>query len=100
MRVVHLTASTFHGGPERQMLGLARSLPEGDESVFLSFAEGGRCRPFLAAARREGFEAVGLTHDTPRFRAAVREVAGHLRRLGADLLCCHGYKADLLGRRA
>jgi glycosyltransferase involved in cell wall biosynthesis len=100
MLIVHLTASTFHGGPERQMLGLAHSLPEEDHSVFLSFAEGGRCRPFVSVARREGFEAYGLENDTPRFRAAVREIAGHLDRLQADVLCCHGYKADLLGRRA
>ena len=40
--VVHVTASTFYGGPERQMCGLARSLPPDYRTVFLSFAEGGR----------------------------------------------------------
>ena len=100
MIVVHLTASTFLGGPERQMLGLARALPAGVRSAFLSFAEGGRCRPFLAAARQQGCEAVALTNDTPRLRAAVAEVAGHLERLGADVLLCHGYKANVLGRLA
>jgi glycosyltransferase involved in cell wall biosynthesis len=100
MNIVHLTASTFHGGPERQMLGLAHHLPESDQTVFLSFAEGGRCRQFLSTARHHGFEAVGLTHDTPHCFAAVREIAGHLERVGADVLCCHGYKANLLGRMA
>ena len=100
MNVVHLTASTFHGGPERQMLGLARSLAAGVQTVFLSFAEGGRCRQFLSTARHHGFEAVGLTHDTPYLWAAMREVAGHLDRVGADVLCCHGYKANLVGRLA
>jgi glycosyltransferase involved in cell wall biosynthesis len=100
MNVVHLTASTFHGGPERQMLGLARSLAPGDRTVFLSFAEGGRCRHFLAAARKAGFEALGLENDTPRLGAAVREIAAHLERVGAEVLLCHGYKADLLGRVA
>jgi glycosyltransferase involved in cell wall biosynthesis len=100
MNVVHLTASTFHGGPERQMLGLARSLSPGDRTVFLSFAEGGRCRHFLSAARKEGFEAFGLENDTPRLRAAVSEIAAHLERVRADVLLCHGYKADLLGRVA
>jgi glycosyltransferase involved in cell wall biosynthesis len=100
MNVVHLTASTFHGGPERQMLGLARSLPAGVQTVFLSFPEGGRCRQFLSTARHHGFEAVGLTHDTPSLWAAMREVAGHLDRVGADVLCCHGYKANLVGRLA
>src|SRR4051794_17445743 len=100
MRIVHLTASTCFGGPERQMLGLARHLPDEDESVFLSFAENGRCKPFLSAARRAGFEAIGLVHDTPHFWAARREIAAQLERLQADVLCCHGYKANLLGRPA
>jgi glycosyltransferase involved in cell wall biosynthesis len=100
MNVVHLTASTFHGGPERQMLGLAHRLPPGDRSVFLAFAEGGRSRPFLGAARHHGFEALGLRNDTPRLPAAAREVAEHLRRVGAGVLCCHGYKANLVGRVA
>lgn len=100
MNIVHLTASTFHGGPERQMLGLAEALDGDAATTFLSFAEGGRCGPFLSAARRQGHEAVALTNDTPYFRAAVREIAGHLRRVGADVLCCHGYKANLLGRPA
>src|SRR4051794_26300384 len=97
MTVVHLTASTFVGGPEHQMLGLARALPAGYRSAFLSFREGGRCEAFLEAARGLGCEAAALEHDTPRFGAAVRELAGHLRRLGADVVCTHGYKSDLLG---
>jgi glycosyltransferase involved in cell wall biosynthesis len=98
--VVHLTASTFFGGPERQMCGLARSLPGTYRSVFLSFAEGGRCRAFLDEVGRYGFEGVALQNDTPRLRGAVREIRAHLQRLRADVLCCHGYKADLLGRPA
>ncbi len=100
MIIVHLTASTFHGGPERQMLGLAHHLPQTHQSVFLSFAEGGRCRSFLSTARHHGFEAVALKYDTPRLWSAAREIAGHLERVGADVLCCHGYKANLLGRLA
>jgi glycosyltransferase involved in cell wall biosynthesis len=100
MNIVHLTASTFHGGPERQMLGLAHHLPETYQSVFLSFAEGGRCRQFLSTVRHHGFEAVALTYDTPRLWSAVREIIGHLKRIGADVLCCHGYKANVLGRIA
>lgn len=82
------------------MLGLAHNLPEAYQTVFLSFAEGGRCRPFLSTARHHGFEAVGLSHDTPRLAAAAREIAANLDAVGADVLCCHGYKANLLGRIA
>src|SRR5262249_58134980 len=66
----------------------------------LSFAEGGRCRQFLSTARHHGFEAVGLKHDTPRWWSAVREIAQQIEHFGADVLCCHGYKANLLGRIA
>src|SRR5262249_20226915 len=76
------------------------SLSPGDRTVFLSFAEGGRCRHFLSGVRKEGFEALGLENDTPWLQAAVREIAAHLERVRADVLLCHGYKADLLGRVA
>jgi glycosyltransferase involved in cell wall biosynthesis len=100
MVIVHLTSSAFFGGPERQMLGLARSLASDHESVFLSFSEGGRCRPFLEEARRHGFEALELDHDTPYLWSALGDLTAQLRRLRATVLCCHGYKADLLGRLA
>lgn len=100
MNIVHLTASTFYGGPERQMLGLARHLPEGYRSTFLSFSEGGRCRPFVGMARHHGFEAHALKFDTPRLWSAVRELSARLNDSGADVLCCHGYKANLVGRLA
>src|SRR3954470_1401225 len=100
MHVVHLMASPFFGGPERQVLGLARHLPAPCRTSFLSFAEGGLARPFLSQVRRHGFRGVELQNNTPRFGACVREVAAELRRLGADLLCCSGYKPDLVGWRA
>jgi glycosyltransferase involved in cell wall biosynthesis len=100
MNVVHLTASTLFGGPERQMLGLAGALAPECRSIFLSFSEGGRCGAFVAEARRQGFEAAALEHDTPHLRAATRELAAALRRVGADVLLCNGYKASLLGRIA
>jgi glycosyltransferase involved in cell wall biosynthesis len=100
MNIVHLMASPFIGGPERQVLGLARALPAGYRTAFLSFAESGRARPFLDRARQDGFEAVELRENFPHLRRAIREVASHLHRLRADVLCCSGYKPDLIGWRA
>ncbi|MFL5341017.1 MAG: glycosyltransferase [Gemmataceae bacterium] len=100
MRIVHLTASTFFGGPERQMLGLARHLPADCQTHFLSFAEGGRCKEFLKHVRWNGFEGESLTRDTPNLPAAVLELSRRLRDLRADILLCHGYKANLVGRSA
>ncbi len=97
LTIMHLTASRFFGGPERQILGLAKGLPDGFRSVLVSFAENGLCQAFLDKAQETGFQAVALTHDTPRLWAAYRELAQLLRTLQADVLCCHGYKANLLG---
>jgi glycosyltransferase involved in cell wall biosynthesis len=100
MHIVHLTASAFFGGPERQMLGLAGALPSEYASSFVSFAEGGRCRTFLSRARAAGFDAAELIHDTPDLRASVRELTAFLRGNVADVLITHGYKSNLLGRPA
>jgi glycosyltransferase involved in cell wall biosynthesis len=100
MNIVHLAASPFFGGPERQMLGLSRHLSSPWRSIFLSFAEGGKSEPFLSQLRGHGIEALALQSNTPHYFRAVREVADHLRRVQADVVCCHGYKADLVGLRA
>jgi glycosyltransferase involved in cell wall biosynthesis len=98
--VMHLTASRFHGGPERQMCGLARSLPPRYRTVFASFYENGRCAAFIDKVRQQGFEALALCHDTPHLYGALRELIAQLKNVRPNILCCHGYKADLLGRLA
>lgn len=100
MQIVHLTSSRFFGGPERQMLGLAQALPPHVQTSFLSFSEGGKCSTFLDRVREAGFEAEALRHDTPRLAAAFCELSQILRRKKVALLCCHGYKAILIGRLA
>ena len=82
MITVHVTSSTSLGSIERQILGLARSLPEGHRSVFLSFREGGRCQAFLDTARELGYPAQALEHDTPRLVGAMAELRGSCGRSG------------------
>ena len=100
LTIVHLAASPFLGGPETLMLGLGQHIGPGYRSVYVSFSEGGKCRPFLNRAQELGFETMELQENTPRYRAAIREVAGVLREKEADVICCHGYKPDILGTLA
>jgi glycosyltransferase involved in cell wall biosynthesis len=100
LTVLHLTSSTFFGGPERQMLGLAQSLAGSVRTLFVSFEEGGRCEPFLEVAQRWGFRAESLTNDTPHLVSAVKELVVYLKENQVEVLCAHGYKAGLLGRLA
>lgn len=100
MHVVHLTASTMFGGPERQMLGLAEHLLDSFRTSFVSFREGGRCSAFLDSIRQRGFAAIELANDFPRLRATARELTALLIDRSADLVLSHGYKANVLGRIA
>jgi glycosyltransferase involved in cell wall biosynthesis len=100
MHVVHLTASAFFGGPERQMLGLGRHLPSWFRSSYVSFPEGGQCEAFLAEVRVAGFSAHRLNADTPHVPRAVSEVTRLLRETSADILVCHTFKPNVLGRVA
>ncbi|MDW8244489.1 MAG: glycosyltransferase [Thermogemmata sp.] len=100
MVVVHLTASTFYGGPERQMLGLAHAWRRSVECRFLSFPEHDRCWAFIEQARQQGFQAAALSHDFPFVHWVIRDLTERLRRWQAQVLFCHGYKANLLGRLA
>lgn len=97
MHIVQLMASPFFGGPERQMLGLACSLPASYRTTFLTFAEGGKCQALLEKVRSQGLEGHALRHNFPDVRRSASEVAGWLRRLRADVLCCSGYKPDIIG---
>jgi glycosyltransferase involved in cell wall biosynthesis len=100
MNLVHLTASTFFGGPERQMLGLALAMPESVRTTFATFPEDGRGGAFLDEVRKHGFAAAPLKTDFPKAFVAVREVTELLRATACDVLVCHGYKAHVLGRLA
>lgn len=82
------------------MLGLAQSLPADYRSIFLAFSNSGKSDALLNEAQRLGFETLTLRNDTPNFQAAGRETARCLRRLSAQVLCCHGYKPDIIGWRA
>ncbi len=98
--LVHLMASPFFGGPERQVLGMANHLDRAYRTVFLSFAERGLAEPFLQKARDAGHEALALRHNAPHFKACAQEITAHLHELKAEILCCHGYKPDLIGLAA
>jgi len=79
MVVIHLTASRFFGGPERQMLELARSLSAECQTAFVSLAESGLRGAFLDQVRDSRFRGVALRHDTPRLVAAFKGLVRLLR---------------------
>jgi glycosyltransferase involved in cell wall biosynthesis len=85
------------GGPERLVLGLASCMSPFDRFVFFLFADGGRSGAFERELSKRGLEATVLLNDTPYMRAMVRELGQRIDGAGIDVLCCHGYKASMVG---
>jgi glycosyltransferase involved in cell wall biosynthesis len=92
--VLHLVASPFYGGPERQLVGLARAMHGEVRTVFLGYPEGQLLHDMVG---KEGFESHILTGTGKPLLRSVREVRGWLRRIAPDLVVTHGYKPDLVG---
>lgn len=97
LQVVHLTASPFFGGPERQMIGLACAMASPVNTTFLCLMENGKAAPFANELRKRGKTAIELKANHPHLVAAAKEAAHHLRELNADVLLAHGYKANFVG---
>jgi len=97
MKVVHLTDSPFFGGPERQILGLSVHLSSAVQTSVLCFRDGASCVPFLQQLAKAEIPARMLEHGNPHFIRVIADVTRELRERRADVLICHGYKADLLG---
>jgi glycosyltransferase involved in cell wall biosynthesis len=100
MKLAHLTASSFFGGPERQMLGLSRHLSSGFESRFYLFPEHGRSIHFATKLRDHEISVCELTSDFPKLSRTLSELTTRLRDDQIQILFTHGYKSNLLGRIA
>jgi glycosyltransferase involved in cell wall biosynthesis len=100
MKVLHLTASPFLGGPERVILDIVRSQIEYGfdvSSVIATFKENGNCEQFLSEIHNAGLVGYVLDRDVPNFFGALRDVINLLRREKIDLVCAHGHKSRFLG---
>jgi glycosyltransferase involved in cell wall biosynthesis len=97
MKVVHLLDCPFFGGPERQILGLVKGLRHDLKSTVIFFRNSAAWLPFVEKLKAAGIAAEVLQNDNPNIAGIVSELRGKLRDKQADLLVCHGYKADILG---
>ncbi|MDR0611786.1 MAG: glycosyltransferase family 4 protein [Planctomycetaceae bacterium] len=100
LKIVHLTASPFLGGPERVILDVIRTQSELNfnvENKVISFWEQGGCEPLLRELSNSGFVGMILEHDMPYLAAAYRDLVRFFRRDQTSLVCAHGHKSRLLG---
>lgn len=101
MRIAHLIATNFYGGPERQIVMHAKRIErEGCLPLVISFQEKGRDNELLAAAAKAGVPVAALGARAPFHPGAVAELTGILRERQVNIVATHGYKANVVGRLA
>jgi glycosyltransferase involved in cell wall biosynthesis len=100
VKVLHLTASPFFGGPERVILDIVQSQIEYGfdiESEIASFRENGHCEQFIVEIHKLGLVGHIIEHDFPNFFGALFDVIKLLRTREIDVVCAHGHKSRFLG---
>ncbi|MEO6828693.1 MAG: glycosyltransferase [Acidobacteriaceae bacterium] len=98
-RILHVVASNTVGGPEKQLLHHARDTRNAGYQIILgSFQDDAESPEFLTLARRYGIETVSIPGGVRP--GLVDDLTQYLRKHRIDLLCSHGYKANVVGHFA
>lgn len=95
-RILHLRASNFVGGPERQLLRHAQAQSDGDREILLgTFVGPTEGHELLQRAKENNLQTISL--GASGLRALVQETVQVIRSRHVDLVCAHGYKPDIVG---
>lgn len=95
VRILHLRASNFVGGPERQIFAYAAGVPKEEITTWIgTFTHGDEGRAFAEAARVKGIPVWECPQSG--VRAAVRALKQFLREEQIAMVCTHGYKATIV----
>jgi glycosyltransferase involved in cell wall biosynthesis len=98
INILHLRASNFYGGPERQLHLHARlARGQGFRVAVGSFTEKGREPEFLGVMAKDGIETHCFEVKNAYDPKAIRMVKRHLARAGTDILCTHDYRSQVIG---
>src|SRR5437764_11106992 len=91
--ILHLRASNFVGGPEKQILAYAVSTSDQIETTIASFCDESEGTALLREAVSRGIKTLPLPKSS--FIQEVRALASAVRESNVRLLCAHGYKPAL-----
>ena len=95
IRILHLRASNFVGGPERQIFAYAAGVPKEEITTWIgTFTYGDEGGAFADAARSNGIPVWDCAENG--VRGAVRALKQFLREEQIAMVCTHGYKATIV----
>lgn len=101
INIVHLLASNFFGGPEKQLLEHALSLdPKRFALNIASFREKNTSNQLVEKANQKKIPAFELDGRHPFDPKVISELYKFLLKRQIEILCVHGYKANVIGRLA
>lgn len=97
MKVLHLRASNFYGGPERQLhLHAREALGSSLQLTIASFHESGEPPEFLDPIAADGIATHSFDVRSAYDPRAVSAVRHYLHAHDIDLLCTHEYRSALV----
>ena len=95
--ILHIIASNFFGGPEKQIVEHCASLDSGRwRMIVCSFMEGKGQNELVKRAGERGIETNILDTKSAYNPLVLLELAGLLRRTRPDVIVAHGYRALIL----
>ncbi|MBV5330682.1 MAG: glycosyltransferase [Chlorobium sp.] len=99
--IIHVRASNFFGGPERQIIGHIQASKE-FEHLVVTFQEGSADNEFRKACSERGI-AVTTIKTTHSYQwSSVQQLRACIQEQQPAVICCHGYKPlalSLLAKR-
>ena len=94
---MHLIATNFYGGPEKQIIEHLKSLTKCNfEGIVASFLEGDN-NEILERASQAGLKNCAIPMRGPLDFSAYFYLNKIIRQYKVSLLCTHGYKACVMG---
>jgi len=98
LKILHLIATNFVGGPEKQILNHALSVDRDRFEVIIgSYSEGKPENPLLKEARAKNLPVFQIDSENSFNPGQIFQLKRFLKTWRIDLLCTHGYKSNLVG---
>jgi glycosyltransferase involved in cell wall biosynthesis len=97
VRVLHLIASNFYGGPEKQILQHLRLLESDKYSgLVCTFQENNNHNDLIAKAKSYNLDCCAIPMKSPLDIRALYHLYTEIKRRRIGLLCAHGYKSIVM----
>ncbi len=97
--IVHIIATNFYGGPEKQIIEHLKRLNRNKKyrGVLISYLESDQKNEILEIAEKEGIPNYGIPMSGPFDFRALKNLTKITQDIDANLICAHHYKAVVMG---